>query len=239
LTASAIRSHMGGKSSRSCEEISRIYLQYTNDEDRGVIVVLVEARIPASTTNQRLYAITIRVHANGRRILDSKCTCPIGDCCKHIHKVLRRISRSPNQPIGGPSQHHLNRVARRERLVDQLERASVYIAFACKSELDSGSDYNRSAHIKENFNQEVLGVFFSSARANQCAKEYIEGELGHEEEFDNDDDDEDSDDDDDDYGDGDNGETFSWEDEDSGEHEFDKVWVERRPIEDASRRFRK
>jgi len=56
--------------------------------------------------------------------------------------------------------------------------ACVYIAHACKSELDSGSDF-QSYYFKENYDHETLGMFFTLARANQCAKNYVENELGY------------------------------------------------------------
>ena len=92
--------------------------------------------------------------------------------------MLRRIAAP--EPIRGPSQRVLQRAARRQQYLDQMERASVYIALACKSELDSGSDFRRSYYVKDNFDQKILGVFFSLAQANQCAKEYCRDELGHE-----------------------------------------------------------
>ena len=100
--------------------------------------------------------------------------------CKHVHKVLCRIAESSSRPIGGPDQSHLAHVEKRQRLAEQMEHGSVYIAFACKSEMDSGSDFRRSFYVKESFDQEVLGVFFSKKQANQCAKEYVQNELGHE-----------------------------------------------------------
>ena len=42
--------------------------------------------------------------------------------------------------------------------------ASVYIAFACKADMDSGSDYG--ATCEENFEQKTLGVFFFDERGH-------------------------------------------------------------------------
>jgi hypothetical protein len=63
------------------------------------------------------------------------------------------------------------RAAKLARVAAAAEHASVYIAFACKADMDSGSDYRYSATCKENFEQETLGVFFSVNAANRCAKE--------------------------------------------------------------------
>jgi hypothetical protein len=107
--------------------------------------------------------------------------------------------------------------------------------------------------LKESFDQDILGIFFSLAKANQCAKAYVRDELGHgidddsdednseEAEEDHDDDDDSNDDDDDSNGsdDSDCDEEFAWEDENYEGHEFDKVWVESYAIGDASRKFHK
>ncbi|GAX13083.1 hypothetical protein FisN_2Hh591 [Fistulifera solaris] len=172
---------------------------------------------------------TVRLNPQG----NSSCTCPILSKCKHIHKVLYRIRQSRDIPIPPPSAQHLERVARRERLADQMEHASVYVAFACKSELNSGSDYYRSQFVRDKYDQEVLGVFFSLKEANLRAKNHVREELGHEVD---DDDEEEDDDDDDDYGE----DEFDWDDEDFGpddNNEYNKVWVDRFAVEDASRRF--
>jgi hypothetical protein len=69
-----------------------------------------------------------------------------------------------------------------------MRRASVCIARVCKSEFDSGSDYRRSYFAMDNYDQEILGVFFSNSQANQCAKKYVKKDLSHN--FPDDDDDE-------------------------------------------------
>ena len=224
-----------GSQPRGCQEISKIHLEYDIDSDAAEI----EARIPATTSNHGYYVISVRVQSDGSRILGTRCTCPVGGYmakCKHVHKVLCRIAESVSRPISGPDQAHLAQVARRNRLVQQMQHASVYIAFACKSEIDSGSDFRRSFYVKDSFDQEVLGVFFSKKQANQCAKEYVQNELGHDIDEDEDDGDEEMSEDDDDD------ESFVFDGSDIGEYEdnaFDKVWVEQRAIEDASPRFHK
>lgn len=234
LTANTIQSYLGGESFNYCQEISSIHLEYDVEQD----VANVQASIPASTTNRGSYEIAVSLRSNGRSILGSSCSCPVGYRCKHIYKVLCRIARSAQEPIHGPDQHHRARAARQRRLADQMEHASVFIAFTCKSELDSGSDYRRSYFVKDNFDQQVLGVFFSKRQANQCAKEYVQDELGYDvddEYMDDDEDDDEMDDADDDTA------SFVWDGSDDGLYddgnEFDKVWVERRAVEDASQQF--
>jgi len=120
-----------------------------------------------------------------------------------------------------------------------MEHASVYIALSCKSEIDSGSDYRRSYFIKENFDQQILGVFFSKSLANECAKNYVRDDL----EYDLGEDDDDMDEEEEEEVDSDDEECFNWDSSDFGEYDdnnaFDKVWVEQRAIEDASPRFRR
>jgi hypothetical protein len=122
-----------------------------------------------------------------------------------------------------------------------IKHASVYMATACKSEFDSGcgSNYCRSYYVKEKYNQQILVVFFSAAAANACAKAYRNKLCGDDDEEDDDDDDdndeENSDIDDDDL------ELFCYDGSDDhkfdDQYGFDKVWVERRAINDASRDF--
>ena len=112
--------------------------------------------------------------------------------------------------------------------------AHVYLAITSRSEADSGSDYRRLRYVKENYDQEILGVFFSLALANDCARSYVEDELGrdlHDEEEEEEEEEEDDLDD------------FVWDGSDEGIYEedsnsFRKVWVECRAIEDATPRFR-
>lgn len=162
LTMSTVRDYMGGASYNPCRDISNIHVRHEGHSAKVV------ARIPASSTRQGHYDVEVSLRPNGRAILDSTCSCPVGYRCKHVYKVLCRIAAP--EPIGGPDRHTLQREARRRRQAEQMEHASVYIALACKSEMDSGSDYRRSHFIKDNFDQKILGVFFSKTLANQCAK---------------------------------------------------------------------
>lgn len=230
LQPRTIRRYLGGDRFNSCQNISNIHLQF----DDNSFEATVEARIPASTTRQPHYTIKIQLRNDGSEILHSSCTCPIGARCKHIHKVLCRIADSPVDPIKGLDREIQAHRAKCRRLADQMEHASVYIAFHCMSECDSGSDYRRSYWVKEKFDEEILGVFFSKALANQCAREYVRDELGVEMDDDDEDDEDDDADDEEDAG------SYVYDGEDCPEgNSFDKVWVERRAIEDASPRFRK
>lgn len=71
----------------------------------------------------------------------------------------------------------------------------MYIAFTSKSDLDGGSDdpCRSFMYYKENFDQQILGIFFSRVEANKCAKEYLRNDLGYKLYDNNDDDDDDID----------------------------------------------
>ena len=124
----------------------------------------------------------------------------------------------------------MQREEERKRKAAKMDHASVYIAIACKVEVDSGSDYNRSQYVKDNVDQEILGVFFSKRQANRCAKEraYQDEDMDSEEE--------EGDEDGDDSVDVD---TFVNDPHDDWDDDmmYEKVWVERRTIEDASYDF--
>lgn len=231
LTTEIIRAHIGRQSFSGCDDIAKILCRTTATPENTASI---EARIPASSTRQGSYSISIQVQSDGSRILSSTCTCPVGYKCKHIYKVLCRIASSRRDPLPGPSPQDLVREARRQQYAEQLEHASVYIAIACKSELDSGSDFRRSYYIKDNVDQEILGVFFSKRLANQCARDYLG--MDDEDEMDDDDDDDEDIESDDEA-------SFTYDGSDEGDHDeenmYQKVWVERRAIEDATPRFRK
>jgi hypothetical protein len=53
-----------------------------------------------------------------------------------------------------------------------------------------------SRYIKDNFDQEILGIFFSLATANRCAKSYLENDLGQDVDEDDEMDDEEDDEED-------------------------------------------
>jgi hypothetical protein len=103
----------------------------------------------------------------------------------------------------------------------------------CKSEFDSGSDYKYSRHCKDKYDEEILGIFFSLAAANRCARaRYCEmcDEDGDEEEEEDEEDEEDEDED--------SNEPFTWEQEVPEEgNEVSRIYVEQRHVEDASDNF--
>lgn len=217
LRMNTVRSYLGSNHHNSCQDISKIHIR--SNEDGSYTV---EARIPASTTSQRDYSIRVNISGSGSRISGTSCSCPVGYKCKHINKVLRRIVSSTDSPlpVAGPN-------TRRQEQDRQFARgAYVYLAISCQSEIDSGSDYRRSHTCKSNFNQEILGLFFSLRKANQCARDFVVDELDQELDEDLLEDDTE----------------FVWDGSDYEAYDgntFDKVWVESRPIEDASSRFHK
>jgi hypothetical protein len=126
-----------------------------------------------------------------------------------------------------PNPVYIERDAKRRRTESlKQQEISVFVVITCKSELDSGSDYMRSRDVKDNFDQEILGIYFTRTNANKFAKEHAMELQGDAEDEDDDDDDEDTD-------------LFSWIDEDGCEDSYSRVWVEERPIEDASIEFHK
>jgi uncharacterized Zn finger protein len=221
---------------------------------------VIKARIPSLTTGQGTYNVWVRIHRDGSTISRSGCPCPQGvfGKCKHVYKVLCRIAQAP---IPGPTRQDYAEKARKQRRAEQLEHASVYIAIACKSELDSGKVFRRSRRIKDNVDQEILGIFFSKKKANECARAHLgmdeDDEDGEDDEDDNDEEEDycdcdDDDDDDEEFNDDDDDDvsmvsddeaTFVYDGSDEGDFDeegmFEKVWVERRAIDDASRRFHK
>ena len=219
LKPETVRIFLGGGSKfNGCKEIHSIFCH-----DAAPSKVKVEAQIPTISISQANYTICIMLENDGSVIHRASCTCPIGQKCKHISKVLHRIIDSQKNPLPGPSPEVLQRETQRKRRADKMEQACVYIAIACKSEFDTGSDYGRSQYLKDNVDQEILGVFLSKRQANKCAKERANQ------------DEEDTDDEDDDE------ELFESDEPDSGEYDddmmFEKIWVERRVIEDASADF--
>lgn len=204
---------MGDQNFNGCREISRIHVTETRN---GMFNV--EARIPGTRTFSSYYEIQVTISSHNR-IVNSSCSCPVNYRCKHINKVLLRIRNSRNSPIPSPSRSIQNRQ-------NQIARgACVYIAYACCKSEPSDSSYPPTK-----VNEETLGVFFSQRRANLCARNYVINELELLE--DDDFDDEDMDDD-----------CFEYDGEEYGETScsygyFDKVWVECKAIEDASRTFR-
>jgi hypothetical protein len=201
-----------------CQEIDRLFCRDGENHQ-----IRVEARIPASSTRQGSYNIGISLQSDGSIIHYATCSCPIGNRCKHINKTLLRIHESMNNPIPGPPREVLEEEAQKIDHARKMDHASVYIALACKSELDSeNGDFMRSYFTKDNVDQEILGVFFSKRKANQCARDHVEKDI---------DDDVDSDDE----------MSFVYDGSEYGEYGeggmFQKVWVEQFAIDDASRMF--
>ena len=209
-----------------CSEISEIHVEHDIGRERSTI----KAWIPASTTRQGRYKIQACISNEGM-IVSTSCDCPVGSRCKHISKVLWRIRDSRNEPIPGPSRRYKKEKSRLQELARKMEHASVYVALTCKSELDSGSDYRHSYFVKDNYDQEILGVFFSKKAAKECCKEYVGWEDDEEE------------DNSENSGDSDDDSSFVYDSSDYGDYDDDqaatKVWIERRAIEDASSLFHK
>lgn len=208
--------------------------QKSNDTDMDSIHSIVdideeeltiEAVFSAQSSNQGKYNVKIVANSVTGEILMTNCSCPVGGCCKHCCKVLVESTKR----IIAPNPVYIERDAKRRRTENLKQQdICVYVVLTCKSESDSGSDYNYSAHVKDNFDQEILGIYFTLTKANKLAKEHV-AELNC-----NDDDEEEEDDDDEDVN------LFSWSgEEDCEEDSYSKVWVEKRPIEDASIAFHK
>lgn len=205
----------------------------------------IEACIPATTSFERYYKIVVDVDENGSRIIDSRCTCPVGYKCKHIHKVLCRITLSGDAPILPPSKQ----VQRDEHRARQLARGCcVYLAICCRSEINM-RDYLGSP---KDFDQKILGAFFSMKQANECARAYVMEELDQASKEEKEEEvvvAEEKEDRDGSQGRMEDGgdwegyeEEFAWDGSDDGDYEginFLRVWVERRAIEDASTDFHK
>jgi hypothetical protein len=207
--------------SKSCGSITSLHLQQTS-----LTAVEVVARIEAASTNQGHYEINLRLDPSSGSpvIVSGNCSCPVGEDCKHIYKVLRRIRH--HVPI---SQAHLQRVAKRRKQATASSRGCyVYIVMKSQSERDSGSDYHAPAHLKENFGVVILGTFLNIRAANKRAKEVMIEEFVDEDEEEDEEDEEDDED----------ISPFMWDDEDNyNEDVFNRIWVEEQALEDASPQF--
>ncbi|CAB9523026.1 expressed unknown protein [Seminavis robusta] len=224
LTNNTIRSYLGGGRFHGSQAIVAISCRSVQNDDS---MACVDAYVPSST-GERTYNVSVRVRRDGSEIQSTSCTCPKGGPCKHIHRVLYRIRSSRRDPIPGPSAETLVREAQRRKYGVQVDYGTVFLAMACQSEIDSGSDFGEPTPEKSNVDQKILGVFLSKRKANQCAREYL---LGVEAKMENDSDDADSD----------SEETFWYDGSDDVDFElenmFPKVWVERRIVEDATLPF--
>jgi hypothetical protein len=150
-------------------------------------------------------------------VLLTTCSCSVGGCCEHCCRVLLESMRQ----MIVPNPVYIEQDAKHRRTESVKQQAiSVFVVITCKSELYSRSDYMRSVDVKDIFDQEILGIYFTRTNANKFAKGHAMELRG-----DGEDDDEDKD-------------LFSWIDKDGcGEHSCRKVWVEERPLEDASKEF--
>lgn len=78
LTQIAIESYIGGGRFNACQAIKYIHVQY--DIERNLANI--EAHIPASTTNQGDYKISVQLETDRGSIRRASCNCPIGHKCK-------------------------------------------------------------------------------------------------------------------------------------------------------------
>jgi hypothetical protein len=184
--------------------------------------ITIEAVFTAQPSNQGKYDVKIVANSATGEILSTTCSCPVRGCCEHCCRVLRESTRQ----IIVPNPMYIEQDAKRRRTESLKQQAiAVFVIITCKSEPDSGSDYKRRRDVKDNLDQDILGIYFTRTNANKFAKKYAMELQGGIEEEDEDDDDEDTD-------------LFSWIDKDGCEaHSCSKVWVEERPIEDASKEF--
>ena len=165
--------------------------------------------------------------ANGGRILSTSCTCPDSrgrGYCKHVCGVLDQVvDRAAEMAARAARRQAAEEEARRVRR--RMDRSSVYLVVSWKSEFDSGSDYRYSSRVKENYDQEIHGAFFTLRAANIAAREILREEKGDDDIV------EDPDDDDD--------EPFEYSDEDQGDESegMYHLEVQRKAVEDATAEF--
>ena len=175
------------------------------------------------------YSVRIRSDLGGS-ITKMVCTCPDnrGRACKHICAVLERLRDREAERRAAARE-----ASKRRAQLERMERASVFVVYYDKSEVDSGSDYRYSETIPDSFDAETLGVFLKRSNANECAiekvdelrdegTEYFEENGGSLPEDDADEDD------------------FLWEGtgpDDVGRSITDRVYVRRYAIEDPSAEF--
>jgi len=225
--------HRSGWSKRQGTEIKSLHRELIvdiNDPDANHIVV--EAEFVAQSTNQGIYNVKLVARQNDGLLLSCRCSCPIGSSgdCKHCCRLLQEaLTRNiPANP------EYIRRFRKRRRQRELIAQGiSCHVAVVCKSENDSGSDWNHAPYVKDNYDQKILGIFFSRREANKRAKKHAQ-ELG----MASDDEDEDEEEDEDDQ----DQELFTWSNDDDGDNYEDwcyKVWVEERAIEDASAQFHK
>ena len=191
--------------------ILSIHLQQISPTEVEVV-----AKCEAHSTNQRSYTVRVIVHPNGQHIESASCTCPVGSTCKHVCKVLRRITT--HVPI---NHQYLSDMRKKRRLEIAAQRCSVYIVFHCYAERDDG-DWNHSVYRRDSYDAKVLGVFFGLRTANAFARDHIVDNYDDEVEEE-----------------GEDLEPLFWSNSETTyeEDSFDKVWVEKQAVQDASAVF--
>ena len=164
---------------------------------------------------------TVKCRGTGCKVTGSGCNCldshKRGNGCKHVCAVLLEVVDYEEEA----------RIAKAE--VRKKKKCGVYVALKAFSDSDSGSDYRFSGMHKENYNFEVLGIYFNLKNANQRAHEEVTKIAGYDENGEDDDEDENE-----------GTELYSWEDDRPPDDAFSgvpRVWVEHRAVEDPSRRF--
>ena len=103
------------------------------------------------------YSVRIRSDLGGS-ITKMVCTCPDnrGRACKHICAVLERLRDREAERRAAARE-----ASKRRAQLERMERASVFVVYYDKSEVDSGSDYRYSETIPDSFDAETLGVFLA------------------------------------------------------------------------------
>jgi hypothetical protein len=160
--------------------------------------------------------------------------------CQHAFTVLLALVDKEEEGRRKKNEQ-LNKSIRRnkkKRTMEDVEvtpQAAVYIVLQALSEPERGYSYDDA---KENYNPEILGVFFTLRQANQCAKEAIQELKGSN--FHSDDDE--ASNSSCDTADEDDCSPIQWKskepplDTSSG---IPTVWVEHHDVQDASKRFRR
>ena len=175
------------------------------------------------------YSVRIRSDLGGS-ITKMVCTCPDnrGRACKHICAVLERLRDREAERRAAARE-----ASKRRAQLERMERASVFVVYYDKSEVDSGSDYRYSETIPDSFDAETLGVFLKRCNANECARGKVEELRDEGTEYFEENGGVISEDDDD-------GDDFLWEgtrSDDVGRSINDRVYVCQYAIEDPSAEF--
>lgn len=116
-------------------EMSSIH-SITDVDDAKIIV---EAIFTAQSSNKGQYDVKVVANSVTGEILMTICTCPVGGCCKHCCRVLLESMRQ----LIAPNSVYIERDVKRRRTENQKQQEiSVFVVITCKSEVDSGSDFN-------------------------------------------------------------------------------------------------